>query len=241
VEQLFEELLRYHDPVYIIQAIEAAIGLKWVIPVLVLIVFAETGLLIGFFLPGDSLLFVTGVFSATGQLQTPVGLTWVLLIAAAIAGDQLGYWIGKKMGNQLFHRKDTWLIKRKHLHRTKAFYDQHGAKTIIIGRFVPIVRTFAPVLAGVAPLAYHKFVPYNIIGGVVWITSLVLGGYFLGGIIEERYIKYVLYGVILVSVIPIVTAWIKEVLAKKRAKAAGQAYYNSRKGSSGSGNSRGRY
>src|SRR5438477_5014209 len=145
---------------------------------LVVIIFAETGLMVGFFLPGDSLLVTAGVFSAAGHLEL-----WTLLAAvtaAAIVGDQVGYWIGYRAGPLLFRREDSLLFKRRHLLRAHAFYERHGGKTIILARFMPIIRTFAPVVAGVGEMEYHRFVSFNVVGGFLWVVSMTLIGYYLG-------------------------------------------------------------
>ena len=144
---------------------------------LVVIIFAETGLMVGFFLPGDSLLVTAGVFSAAGHLEL-----WTLLAAvtaAAIVGDQVGYWIGYRAGPLLFRREDSLLFKRRHLLRAHAFYERHGGKTIILARFMPIIRTFAPVVAGVGEMRYRRFVAFNVVGGFLWVWSMALLGFSL--------------------------------------------------------------
>ena len=169
---------------------------------LVAIVFAETGLLIGFFLPGDSLLVTAGVFAAAGHLNIATLLGAVSL--AAIAGDQLGYYIGHRTGPMIFRREDSFFFRRAHLERAQAFYEKHGGKTIILARFMPIVRTFAPVVAGVAQMNYGRFVTYNIVGGVFWVWSMSLLGYGLGHAIPEidRHIHIVIAVVVFLSILP---------------------------------------
>ena len=168
-----------------------------------IIVFIETGLFVGFFLPGDSLLVTAGVFAAAGDLN----LIALLLAtsACAIAGDQVGYWIGRRAGATLYNRPDSKVFKRKHLERAHAFYEKHGAKTIVLARFVPIVRTFAPAVAGAAAMEYRRFVFYNIAGGILWVFSTVLLGYFLGRSVPniDRHIHIVIAVVIFLSTIPI--------------------------------------
>lgn len=188
--------------------------------VLVLVIFAETGLMVGFFLPGDSLLFTAGLLCATGQFETSIWLLVGSLILAAIAGDQVGYWFGKKTGQRLFTRPKSWLFKPKYVQQTHAFYERHGGKTIIIGRFVPIVRTFAPILAGVGKLDYRTFVLYNVSGGFIWVSVMTLAGYFLGQLFPQikDYIHYILVGIILASVVPIITTFVRE---RRNAKKAG--------------------
>lgn len=171
------------------------------------IVFVETGLFVGFFLPGDSLLVTAGVFAASGDLN----LFSVLLgaSACAVAGDQLGYLIGRRAGQALYNRPDARFFKRKHLERAHAFYEKHGAKTIVIARFVPIVRTFAPAVAGAAEMQYRRFVSYNVFGGILWVFSTVLLGYFLGRVVPdiERHIHIVIVVVIFLSTLPGLIEW----------------------------------
>ena len=181
---------------------------------LIVIVFAETGLLVGFFLPGDSLLITAGLFAARGDYNI-VTLNLVL-IAAAIAGDATGYWIGKRTGKALYSRPNSLLFRQEHLRITRAYYEKHGGKTIIFARFIPIVRTFAPVVAGVAEMGYTRFATYNVIGGIAWVTSCTLGGYLLGSLIPdiERRIHLVVGVVILISLLPPGIAWLKSRRAK---------------------------
>ena len=166
------------------------------------IVFAETGLLVGFFLPGDSLLFTVGVVAGAGQLN--IALIIVLLICASMVGDWSGYMIGRRTGPAIFKREDSRLFKREHLLRTQAFYEKHGGKTIIYAKFVPIIRTFAPFVAGVAQMPYSRFLTFDIFGGIGWVTSMTLAGYFLGGIpvIRANFEKVVVL-IVVISVLPI--------------------------------------
>jgi len=176
---------------------------------LFLVVFAETGLLIGFFLPGDSLLFIAGLVASKGNLSLPVML--LVLSLAAIAGDSVGFFIGRGAGPTLFGRKDSRLFKRKHLDSARAFYEKHGPKTIILARFVPIVRTFAPTVAGAAGMPYQQFVLFNIVGGVTWIFSMTLLGYFLGNVafIAHNLEKAVLL-IVFLSILPVILHALKE-------------------------------
>jgi len=178
--------------------------------VLVAIVFTETGLLIGFFLPGDSLLITAGLVAASGHLN----IWWlnVLLIVAAVVGDSVGYAIGWRAGPRLFTRPKSLLFNPKHIERTRTFYVRHGAKTIVIARFVPIVRTFAPVVAGVGQMEYRKFVFYNVAGGVAWVTSMTWAGYLLGQAIPNiaDHLHVVVVIVIVLSLIPIVVELVRE-------------------------------
>ena len=180
------------------------------------IIFAETGLLIGFFLPGDSLLFIAGTLCAvtlpghSGPLLN-IGILIPLLCVAAITGDAVGYLIGRKVGPALLNRPDSRFFKRQHITKTQNFYDKHGPKTIVLARFVPIVRTFAPTVAGVAQMAYSKFVMFNIVGGIGWIVSMSLLGFFLGNIkfVQENLEKAVIL-IVLLSIAPMVVHWLQE-------------------------------
>jgi len=183
---------------------------------MVAIVFTETGLLVGLFLPGDSLLITAGLIAATGALN----IWWinVLLMVAAIVGDSVGYAIGARIGPRLFTREKSMLFNPKHVDRTRRFYARYGAKTIVIARFVPIVRTFAPVLAGVGQMPYRRFLSYNVFGGIGWVAGMTWTGYFLGSAIPDikSHIHKVVLVVIVLSVIPIVI----EVLRERRRGAA---------------------
>jgi membrane-associated protein len=176
---------------------------------LVAIVFAETGLMVGFFLPGDSLLVTAGLFAARGDLNL-VTLN-LSVMAAAVLGDATGYWIGRTAGQALYSRPNSLLFRREHLIRTHEFYERHGGKTIVIARFVPIIRTFAPVVAGAAEMTYRAFAVYNVAGGVGWVLSMTLTGYFLGRSIPgiERNIHLVVAAVIFLSLLPGLIAWLR--------------------------------
>ena len=182
---------------------------------LAIIVFTETGLMIGFFLPGDSLLVTAGLFAAKGDLN--IVFLNALLMTCAVLGDATGYLIGKKLGPALFRKEDSLLFKKKHLIATHEFYERHGGKTIIIARFVPIVRTFAPVVAGMANMGYRRFALFNIIGGVGWVFSMTMIGYLLVTLFPatEKHIEKVIIIVILVSLLPGVIEWLR---ARSRAK-----------------------
>ncbi len=185
------------DPTYLISTF-GPIGI-------LAIVFAESGLLIGFFLPGDSLLFTTGLLVADGSyLDQPLWLICVLIVAAAVAGDQVGYLFGRKVGPSLFRRPDSRLFKQENVEKAAAFFERHGPKAIVLARFVPIVRTFTPIVAGVSAMNYRVFVVYNVIGGVLWGAGVTVLGYFLGQIQFVRdHIEAILIGIVLVSVVPV--------------------------------------
>lgn len=178
---------------------------------LTLIIFAETGLLVGFFLPGDSLLVTAGLLIGTGIVDLNILYLNLLLISAAIIGDGVGYWIGRRAGRPLFDRPDSRFFKRKHLLRTQAFYERHGGKTIVMARFVPIVRTFAPVVAGVAEMPYRRFAMYNIFGGIGWIVSMTLLGYFLGNTIPgiDEHIELLALVIIAISLLPLLIEYLR--------------------------------
>lgn len=185
--------------------------------VLVAIVFAETGLLAGFFLPGDSLLVTAGLLAAThGTLN--IWLLIVLLSVAAILGDTTGYAIGYHLGSRLFTREDSPLFHKDHLIRTQRFYERYGSKTIVLARFVPIVRTFAPTVAGVGKMRYPRFLVFNVAGGISWVASMTLTGYFLGRNIPdiERHVHWVIGIVIVLSCLPILREWLLARRAKSR-------------------------
>lgn len=173
------------------------------------VVFAETGLLIGFFLPGDSLLFVAGLVAAQGKLS--LALLLLLLSVAAIAGDSVGFLIGRKAGPALFKRNDSRLFKRKHLDAARAFYDKHGPKTIVLARFVPIVRTFAPTVAGAAGMDYRQFIVFNVMGGISWIVSMTMLGFFLGNVaVVKNNLEKAVILIVFLSILPVITHALKE-------------------------------
>ncbi len=176
------------------------------------IIFAETGLLIGFFLPGDSLLVTAGLLASQPDFGLNVYLLGLILSIAAIVGDSVGYAIGRATGPRIFTRENSLLFNRKHLERAHAFYEKHGGKTIILARFMPIVRTFAPVVAGVADMHYRTFVAYNVIGGLVWVWSMLFVGYFLGRWVPgiDKHIEKVILVVIFLSILPGIISWWRE-------------------------------
>jgi membrane-associated protein len=189
--------------------VEALVRLGGIVG-LTAIVFTETGLLVGFFLPGDSLLVTAGLFAARGDLAVVPLL--VALSLAAIIGDTVGYNIGARAGPRLFTRPDSLLFNRKHLVTTKEFYERHGPFTIVIARFIPILRTFAPVVAGIGAMEYRRFISYNVIGGIGWVCCMVMGGYFLGQMIPNihKHIDKVIVIVIVLSLLPAIIKFVRE-------------------------------
>lgn len=186
--------MHYLDPLFLVNTL----GLIGVI----FIIFAESGLFFGFFLPGDSLLFTAGLLSAGGLLNIYALLT--LGILAAILGDSTGYWFGKKMGPKIFSKEHSFFWNKKHIEKSSTFFAKHGKKALILARFMPIVRTFTPILAGVGNMEYKTFLRYNIFGGIIWVTSMSLGGFFLGKLIPDvdKYILPIVLGIIFVSFVP---------------------------------------
>ncbi len=173
----------------------------WSYAILFLIIFCETGLVITPVLPGDSLLFAVGTFAALGSLDLTVAM--VCMAIAAIAGDTVNYWIGHYLGPKVFHGKKSRFLNKKHLDRTHEFYEKYGGKTIIIARFIPVIRTFAPFVAGIGSMNYGKFIAYNIVGGIVWIVSLTLAGYFFGAIpVVKNNFTLVIMAIIVISILP---------------------------------------
>lgn len=193
----------------------------WVYVFLFLIIFCETGLIVVPFLPGDSLLFVAGALAATPagrEAGLDIHLLVALLWLAAVAGDSLNYTIGRKAGNRLFSNPDSRIFRRDHLDRTHAFYDRHGGKTIIIARFIPIIRTFAPFVAGIAEMHYPRFFLFNIVGAFIWITFFSYTGYFIGNIEwVKKYLSVLIILIIFISICPAIIAFIRQ----KRRKSEG--------------------
>lgn len=173
------------------------------------IVFVESGLLIGFFLPGDSLLFTAGFLASQGFFD--ITLLTIGSFIAAVAGDSVGYWIGHKYGRKLFHKEDSLLFHKKHLVTAEKFYEKHGGKTIILARFMPFIRTFAPVVAGIGQMKYSTFLTYNIVGGVLWAIGVTLAGFYFGNlpIVKENF-EIVIFLIIITSVAPAVYHLLKE-------------------------------
>lgn len=189
----------------------------WTYVILFLVIFAETGLVVAPFLPGDSLIFIVGAFAALGHFN--IFLIYVVLLAAAILGDTVNYWLGNKLGARVFSRENSRIFNRKYLRKTEEFYEKYGGKTIIIARFVPIVRTFAPFVAGIGSMKYSEFIVYNVIGGFLWVTSIMVAGYFLGNlqIVKDNF-EYAIYIIILLSVAPMIFEVLKHKLQKNKEK-----------------------
>ena len=186
------------------------------------IIFIETGLFFGFFLPGDSLLVTAGLLASQG-FSLDVYLLGALLNVAAIAGDNTNYWIGRYMGPRVFTRDESLFFRRRHVERAHDFYLRHGAKTIVLARFIPIIRTFAPLVAGVARMPYKTFVTYSVLGGTLWIWSMLFVGYFLGRLVPgiDKHIEKVIIVVIFLSILPGIIGWLKERKAGSGIREAG--------------------
>lgn len=199
--QFFQVIADFLNPTFLISSI-GAIGV-------VAIIFAESGLFFGFFLPGDSLLFTAGLLASMGQFN--VFLLWVGCTFAAIFGDSVGYAFGAKVGPKIFTREDSLFFHKKHVERTQVFYARYGKKTVVLARFVPIVRTFAPILAGVGKMSYRVFLAYNILGGFLWTTLLLFLGFFLGMMIPDpdRYLMPLIFAIIFISFLPLIREWWK--------------------------------
>jgi membrane-associated protein len=186
---------------------------------LLFVIFAETGLFVGFFLPGDNLVFIAGLLCATkpGLVGFPFPVVLTAMMFAAFAGNMAGYWFGQKAGEKLYSKKDSFFFRKRHLEATKAYYDKHGGKTLILGRFLPIIRTFAPILAGVIKIDLFKFLVYNAIGAVLWIGSIGSIGFYLGKEFPavEKYLGYIFVTLIVLTALPILNT-----LFKNRKKAS---------------------
>jgi membrane-associated protein len=178
------------------------------------VVFAETGLAVGFFLPGDSLLVVSGLFAAAGKLN--IAFVLLAFFLGSVIGDSTGYWTGRVMGKRLFNREDSRIFKPSRVQKAHDFFEKYGVKTVILARFVPIVRTFAALVIGAAEMPYSRFLPFSIVGGALWVSTMVLAGYFLGGVIEnafgiklEDHIEKVVIVVVLLSILPPLIEWLR--------------------------------
>jgi membrane-associated protein len=179
--------------------------------IILLVVFVENGIFFGFFLPGDTLLLTTGIFCSTDKLHTPLSWLLISIPLAAIIGSITGYAFGKKMGERLYQRPDSLLFKKKYILTAQAFFTKYGGMALIMGRFLPIIRTFAPIFAGIVKLDYKKFLTFNITGAVLWVFSMVLLGYFLGNVPGvSEHLEYVILGIVIITWIPVVRTYLKE-------------------------------
>jgi len=216
---LLYQIKDYLNPKFLIDWLLALLG-PWVYLGLWFVVFAETGLAVGFFLPGDSLLVVSGLFAAAGKLN--VLLVMLAFFLGSVLGDSTGYWTGRFMGKTLFNRESSFIFKPSRVEKARQFFEKYGVKTVVLARFVPIVRTFAPLVVGAAGMPYVKFLTFSIIGSALWISSMVLAGYFLGGVIEtalgiklEDHIEKVVIVVVLLSILPPIIEFLKIRFGKK--------------------------
>lgn len=212
MQEIWEFIQRLVHPMELLQSMGSLALLA-----LLVIVFAETGLFFGFFLPGDSLLFVSGMLCSEGSLAG--GNVWLLIllvIIAATLGDFVGYWFGRKTGILIFKRKDTLFFRKSYVYRAKEFYDRYGGFAIVVGRFLPIIRTFVPIVAGVVKVKYGRFAFFNIFGAIIWCTSMILSGFYLGKMtfVQENLGKIII-GIIIVSTIPVIRTFLKERKRKK--------------------------
>jgi membrane-associated protein len=200
---------RWLDPSYLITSLVSALG-PWAVVVVCLIIFAECGLLIGFFMPGDSLLFTAGLFVATGVMATPLWLLCTVLVLSALLGNVSGYWIGRAAGPSVFHRPDSRLFKREYVTKTHEFFERYGNRAVVLGRFVPVVRTFLTVMAGVGKMDARRYLTYSLLGGIAWAAGVTLLGFWLGGFaVVRNHIELMLVAVVLISLIPIAIEFFK--------------------------------
>ncbi|MEI8123798.1 MAG: DedA family protein [bacterium] len=199
---MLQSILNFLDPLTIIKTV----GLLGV----VFVIFAESGLFFGFFLPGDSLLFTAGFLASQGFLN----IYWLVLLCffAAVLGDNFGYWFGRKIGPKIFNKEESIFFHKRHIERAQNFYEEYGNKTILLARFIPIVRTFAPIVAGVGSMKYKNFIIYNLLGGFIWTFGVTLGGYSLGQIVPnaDRYIFWIILAIIILSIVPIIFNLLRE-------------------------------
>ena len=195
------------DPAYIINSFVSWVG-PWAVLGVALVVFAETGLLVGFFLPGDSLLFTLGMFVGAGTVGVPIWVAAPAVWLAAVIGNQPGYYIGHRAGPSIFNRPDSRLFKKEHVERTGAFFEKHGGKAVTLAQFVPIVRTFTPVMAGVGRMSHRHFTIFNIIGATFWAFLITCLGFFLGSVTWiQKNIDSMILAIVFVSVLPMIIAW----------------------------------
>lgn len=195
--------IKWLDPNYLVSSMGS-----WVVPIVAIIIFAECGLLIGFLLPGDTLLFPLGLFIAHGAVHTPLWVACLIMAACAVLGNVVGYYVGYLVGPKLFNKPDSRLFKREYVDRTHAFFERYGVAAILLGRFVPIVRTFVTAVAGVGRMSKAKYFSVSLAGGVLWAAGVILAGYFLGQIaFIANHVDLILVLIVLVSVVPVVIEW----------------------------------
>lgn len=212
--ELFDFVLHVDE---YLQAIINQFGV-WTYVILFTIIFAETGLVVIPFLPGDSLLFVVGTLAGGGYIN--IWIVYIVMLVAAILGDSVNYWIGNRLGTKVFEKENSRFFNKAHLEKTREFYEKHGGKTIILARFLPIVRTFAPFVAGVGKMHYDTFITYNIVGGFIWVTGITFAGYFLGGLpIVKNNFETAIISIILLSLVPVAVEYIKHKLEHKKKQA----------------------
>jgi membrane-associated protein len=205
--------IKWLDPNYLVSSLG-----PWVVPMVAAIIFAECGVLLGFLLPGDTLLFPLGLFIARGVVHTPLWLAVVIMAACAVLGNVVGYAVGYVIGPRLFNKPDSRLFKREHVDRTHEFFERYGTAAILLGRFVPIVRTFVTAVAGVGRMAPGKYLSVSLIGGVLWAGGIVVAGYFLGRIdFIGNHIDLILVLIVLISVVPVVIEWARHRKERKLA------------------------
>ncbi len=218
------QVKEFLNPKFLIEYLLNLLGI-YVYFGLFFIIFAETGLAVGFFLPGDSLLVVTGLMAKTLPDKLNIFLVLTAFLSGSIIGDSTGYWTGRFMGKSLFKREDSFIFKPSRVEKANNFFEKYGAKTIVLARFVPIVRTFAPLVVGASQMPYVKFLTFSVLGGILWIFSMVLAGYFLGGVIEnalgiklENHIEKVVIVVVILSILPPIIEFLKHKFGKKDAE-----------------------
>ena len=212
MQDIFHELLSWLSPEKILQVGGLAM--------LIFIIFAESGLFFGFFLPGDSLLFIAGLTCATNTFHENIVVILLTCTVASVLGNYVGYWFGRKTGPALFKRDDSLIFKKKYIETARDFYGKRGGLALILGRFMPIIRTFVPIFAGIVELDFKKFTYYNILGGSLWIFSMTLAGYFLGKSFPQvkDYLEFIVIGIIFVSTIPVIRAFLSKQIQKVKDK-----------------------
>lgn len=220
IQSFFEFVFKtLTDPERLIQFLSTVVTGWWGYALLFGIVFAETGLLVGFFLPGDSFLFTVGVVASLGGLD--IVTICALLIVASILGDQVGYFLGHRTGPAIFRRPDSRLFKQEYVRQTQQFYEKHGGKTLIYAKFVPIVRTFAPFMAGVGRMPYWRFLSFNVFGGLGWVILMTVSGFYLGKIpFVKRHFEKIVILIVLVSVLPLIARFAREYFRKRAVSGA---------------------